>query len=338
MPGTHRLEIRYTAPNLSDPERTRFRYRLDGYDTKWVADVTPRVAEYTNLPPGRYVFRVGARAEAGSWTAQEAALGFDVLPLFYQTWWFRLLCVLVGLSLAWGSYRLRVGWLHARAAVLEERQRIAREIHDSLAQGLSGIMIQTEAALLILPPGVVARRVTSARDLAKSSLDDARYSVLDLSAPVLDQKVLAESIPSMARQLAHGRVDDLEINFSGNAWATRPEANHHIVMIAQEAVSNAIQHGHASTIAIRLTYAPDGLDLSVSDNGSGFNTGEAREGLTRGYGMRNMRHRAERLGTTLKVSSEVGKGTRIFLHVPRIGRWRRAWISLLGKDIARIDG
>ncbi|HTA66193.1 MAG TPA: sensor histidine kinase [Xanthomonadaceae bacterium] len=221
---------------------------------------------------------------------------------------------------------------------MEERQRIAREIHDSLAQGLSGIMFQTEAALLTMPPGVAAKRVTSARDLAKSSLDDARYSVLDLSLPVLDQKNLAESIPSMARQLAHGRVDDLEINFSGNAFATRPEANHHIVMIAQEAISNAIQHGHARTIAIKLAYLPDGLRLSVSDDGSGFTPNAAAQPGARGYGMRNMRHRAKRLGAALEVSSEVGKGTQIALRVPRLGGLKKAWFSLLGKDIARIDG
>jgi len=335
--GTRRLDIRYTAPNLSSPIRTRFRYRLDGFDEQWVDGGTQRVAHYTNLSPGHYTFRVSARVETGTWNAEEATLGFDLNPQFHQTWWFRLLCGLAGISLLWGAYRLRVSWLHAHAAVLEERQRIAREIHDSLAQGLSGIIFQTEAALLTIPPGAASKRVTSARDLAKSSLDDARYSVLDLSPPVLDQKDLSESIPLMARQLAHGRVEDLEINFSGNAWATRPEANHHIVMIAQEAISNAVQHGHAHTIAIKVAYASDGLDLSVSDDGCGFTPNPTVQRHARGYGMRNMHHRAERLGATLDVSSEVGKGTQIALHVPRLGRLRKAWLRLLGKNIARID-
>ncbi len=185
-PGTRRLEIRYTAPNLSDPERTRFRYRLDGYDTQWIAGGTQRVAQYTNLSPGHYNFRVGAKMETGGWNSQEATLGFDLSPQFYQTGWFRLLCGMVGISLLWGTYRLRVSWLHARHAVLEERQRIASEIHDSLAQGLSGIVFQTEAALLSMTraPNKTATHVISARDLAKSSLDDARYSVWSLSPPV----------------------------------------------------------------------------------------------------------------------------------------------------------
>jgi len=336
-PGTRRLDIRYTAPNLSSTERTQFRYRLNGFDEQWVMGGTQRVAHYTNLSPGHYTFRVSARVETGNWSPQEATLGFDLDPQFYQTWWFRLLCGFAGLSLLWGAYRLRVGWLHARAAVLEERQRIASEIHDSLAQGLSGIIFQTEAALLSMHPGAASTRVASARDLAKTSLDDARYSVWDLSPPVLDKKNLTESIPSMARQLARGRVDDMEINFAGNVWMTRPEASHHIVMIAQEAISNAIHHGHARTIAIKLTYEPDGLHLSVSDDGSGFAPNPVVQRRARGYGMRNMRHRAVRLGATLDVSSEVGKGTQISLRVPRFSKFARAWRRLLGKGIARID-
>lgn len=336
--GTRRLEIHYTAPNLSSPERTQFRYRLDGFDDRWVLGGTERVASYTNLSPGHYTFRVNARVETGNWSAQEATLGFDMDPQFWQTWWFRLLCGLAALSVVWAIYRLRVGWLHARAAVMEERQRIGSEIHDSLAQGLSGIIFQTEAALLTMPSSVASTRVTSARDLAKTSLDDARYSVWNLNPPVLDQKNLAESIPSMARQLAHGRVDDLEINFFGSGWTTRPEANHHIVMITQEAISNAIQHGHAQTIVITVTYEPKSLHLSVTDDGSGFTPGPIANQRERGYGMRNMRHRAARLGAALDVMSEVGKGTRVSLRFPRLGWFERLWRLLLGKTTARIDG
>ncbi|NDK38799.1 hypothetical protein DT603_08100 [Pseudoxanthomonas gei] len=335
--GTRRLEIHYTAPNLSSPERTQFRYRLDGFDDEWVQGGTQRVANYTNLSPGHYSFRVSARIENGAWDPQEATLGFDLAPQFWQTWWFRLLCALAALSVIWAIYRLRVGWLHARAAVMEERQRIGSEIHDSLAQGLSGIIFQTEAALLSMPPGIASTRVVSARELAKSSLDDARYSVWELSPPVLDQKDLSESIPSMARQLTHGQVDDLEINFSGKAWATRPEANHHLVMITQEAISNAIQHGHARKIVIRLAYEANGLHLSVADNGVGFTPVAAVSTRERGYGMRNMRHRAAALGGTLDFFSEPGEGTRISLRVPRAGKLEKAWRLLLGKSIARVE-
>jgi ligand-binding sensor domain-containing protein/signal transduction histidine kinase len=338
-PGTRRLEIRYTAPNLSSPERTRFRYRLEGFDEQWVQGASQRVAQYTNLSPGHYVFHVGASADTGRWGSEEGLLGFDVLPQFYQTWWFRLLEALAGMLLLLGIYRLRVNWLHARAAVLEERQRIAGEIHDSLAQGLSGIVFQTEAALISMEraPGMTATHLVSARDLAKSSLDDARYSVLNISPPIADQKSLLESLSAMARQLTGGRVDELDIHSSGTAWTVPAEAKHHVVLITQEAVSNAIQHGNARTISISLTFAIDALHLTVSDDGVGFATEISEPGHARGYGMRNMRHRSASLGARLEVSSGLGKGTRIILCIPRPGALARLWRRLSGNNIARID-
>lgn len=338
-PGTRRLEIRYTAPNLSSPERTRFRYRLDGFDEQWVPGGIQRVAQYTNLSPGHYTFRVSASDDSGRWGDQESALNFDVLPQFYQTWWFRLLEGLAAILVLFGLYRLRVNWLHARAAVLEERQRIAGEIHDSLAQGLSGIVFQTEAALISMEraPNMTSTHLVSARNLAKSSLDDARYSVLNLSPPILDQKSLLESLSAMARQLTGGRVDELDIHSSGEAWLVRPEAKHHVVLIAQEAVSNAIQHGNARTILINLTFTPDALCLAVSDDGIGFIPDADAHEHARGYGMRNMRHRSECLGARLEVTSEVGTGTRILLCIPRPGTLTRLWRRLHSSGIVRID-
>lgn len=339
-PGTRRLAIRYTAPNLSDPERTQFRYRLDGFDAQWVQGGTQRLAQYTNLSPGQYTFHVSASGDTGLWSAREATLRFELSPQFYQTWWFRLLYGLAGISLLWGAYRLRINWLHARAAVLEERQRIASEIHDSLAQGLSGIIFQTEAALISMKraPEMTSTHLISARDLAKSSLDDARYSVWDLSPPVLDHKSLPESLSFMARQLAQGRVEELNIHSSGAAWTMRPEAKHHVVLIAQEAISNAIQHGGARTISIDLTYAADALRLEVSDDGVGFAPDLGVQQASRGYGMRNMHHRAERLGGNLTVTSEIKRGTQVSLRIPKLGTFERLWRHIRGRSIARIDG
>jgi signal transduction histidine kinase len=163
--------------------------------------------------------------------------------------------------------------------------------------------------------------------------------VWNLSPPVLDQKNLLESLSSMARQLARGRVEELDIHSSGTAWIMRPEAKHHVVLVAQEAISNAIQHGNAGTISINLAFEADAMRLVVSDDGTGFTPEDIGEQHpARGYGMRNMRHRAERLGATLDVASEPGKGTRISLCIPRLGKLARLWRSLRGTGIARIDG
>lgn len=339
LPGTRRLQIRYAAPNLSSPERTHFRYRMDGFDEQWITGGVQRVALYTNLSPGHYTFHVAARIETGQWSTEEATLAFDLRPQFYQTVWFRLLCGLAVIFLLWSAYRLRVGFLHARAAVLEERQRIAREIHDSLAQSLSGILFQTEAALISMrrAPAMTSVHLISARDLAKSSLDDARYSVWNLSPPVLDQKNLSESLAHMARQLAHGRVDELDIQSTGTAWDMQPEAKHHVVMIAQEAISNAIQHGEAHIISVDLSFEDGALSLTVSDDGGGFSQLVDVQVPARGYGLRNMRHRANCLGARLAVTSQIGRGTRVMLFVPRAGTVANLWRRLRGNPTVRID-
>ncbi|MET0655402.1 MAG: two-component regulator propeller domain-containing protein [Pseudoxanthomonas sp.] len=329
-PETRRVEIRYTAPSLSNPERTRFRYRLDGFDEQWVMGGPQRLAQYTNLAPGNYTFHVSASAEDGSWGDQEGILKFELKPQFYQTGWFRMLYALAGLCVAWGIYRLRVNWLHARAAVLEERQRIAGEIHDTLAQGLSGIVFQAEAGLISLEraPAMTATHLTSARDLAKRSLDAARYSVWSLSPPSLEHKNLLESLSDMARQLTVGRVDDLDIQSSGTEWALPPEAEHHVVLVTQEAISNAIRHGRARAISIELTYAPDVMHLVVSDDGVGFSATSEAATYARGYGMANMRRRSESLHAKLEVASQAGKGTHVSLSVPRSNMLMRLWHRL----------
>jgi len=337
-PGTRRLEIRYTAPNLSSPERTRFRYRLDGFDEQWVSGSIQRVAQYTNLSPGHYTFHVSASADTGRWGTQEVTLDFVVIPQFYQTWWFHLLSALAVIFLLLGIYRLRVNWLHARAAVLEERHRMAGEIHDSLAQGFSGIIFQTEAALLRMKRthSTTVGHVESARDLARSSLQQARSSLWNLSPPAVDQKSLLESLSVMARQLTGGRVDELDIHSSGKAWIMQPEAQHHMELIVQEALSNAIQHGSPSRISIKLAYKPDSLLVQVVDDGTGIHS-NISEQPGRGFGLKNMRHRSECLGAKLEVTSENGRGTTVSLYVPRLGALARLWRHLRGNSTARID-
>jgi ligand-binding sensor domain-containing protein/signal transduction histidine kinase len=338
LPQTRRLEIRYTAPNLSSPERTLFRYRLEGYDQQWITAGALRTADYTNLSPGHYIFHVSASVANGNWSEQEATLAFDLLPEFYQTWWFRALCGVAAILAVWAAYRLRVHWLHARNAVLEERQRIAREIHDSLAQGLAGVIFQTEAALMSMAnaPDLTSAHVTSARELARSSLDDARYSVSNLTPPVDGQNGLEGTLSSVARQLARGRAE-INIRSSGAAWAMGPQASHHVVSIVKEAISNAISHGKPRCISIDLHYMPDEFRIGVSDDGDGFDQALGVQRPGRGYGMGNMQHRARQLGSRLEVVSDIGRGTTVSLRVIRASKLMRLWRGFLGSDIARID-
>jgi ligand-binding sensor domain-containing protein/anti-sigma regulatory factor (Ser/Thr protein kinase) len=329
-PGTQRLEIRYAAPNLSNPERTKYRYRLDGFDKDWVLGGSDRKAQYTNLAPGDYTFHVATSDESGRWAAKDSTLAFTLRPHFYQSGWFQALYLLFGAGVAVAIYRLRVNWLHARAGVLEERHRIAAEIHDTLAQGLSGVVFQTEAALLSMEraPHRTTKHLLSARDLAKSSLEQARYSVWNLSPPVPSQESLLESLSAMARQLAAGRVDALDIQTSGVEWPLSADAEHHVVLVAQEAISNAIQHGKARTLSIGLQFRLDALHLVIIDDGAGFTPAVNVNTHARGYGMGNMRRRSTSLHATLEVESEPGKGTHVTLAIPRPMRFAWLWRRL----------
>jgi ligand-binding sensor domain-containing protein/signal transduction histidine kinase len=337
-PGTRRLEIRYTAPNLSSPERTQFRYRMEGFDEQWVPGGNQRIAHYTNLSPGHYTFHVSARVGAGRWSAEDGTLDFDLIPQFYQTWWFRLLCGFAAIAFLWNLYRSRVNWLHARTAVLEERQRMAGEIHDNLAQGLSGIVFQAEAALLRMEdtPDEIRNHVASARDLARSSLKEARSSVWNLSPTGLDKISLLESVSRVIQQIAGGRADNIKVQSSGTPWAMQPHAENHVVRITQEAVSNALEHGKAHTIAITLAYAVDALEVEVIDDGVGF-VPHASEEPGRGFGLKNMRHRSAQIGARIDITSETGRGTRVLLHVPRGNAFARLWRRLRARTGRRID-
>ncbi|MGH8051422.1 MAG: two-component regulator propeller domain-containing protein [Arenimonas sp.] len=318
--GTNRFEIRFTAPSLSAPEHTRFRYRMEGFDKNWVDARAKRSAEYTNLAPGTYHFRVSASSETGVWDEQGTSFEFQLEPFFYQTWWFRLILTIAGATLLWCAYRLRVRWLYALAAVLQERQRIASDLHDSLAQGLSGVMMQIDAASLRLQrsPDDAKHHLHSARELAKSSLDEARQSVWNLRSPLLEGGNLLNSLKSAAQLLASGTETTVETSSSGVAWVIRPDAENELLRITQEAVANAIQHGHAIHVSIELNYASNCLTLVISDDGSGFDASVAQPPQdNRGFGLNGMQHRVQMLSGSFELTSAPGQGVRIMIKIPR---------------------
>ncbi|HJZ95464.1 MAG TPA: two-component regulator propeller domain-containing protein, partial [Candidatus Solibacter sp.] len=183
-PGNERLEIRYTGIHLSAPDRVQYSYRLDGVDSRWVEAGSRRVIDYNSLPHGHYAFHVRAELPGG---ASEQSYSFDVLPQFWETAWFRVLAAVALGMMAWLVYQVRLRQIRSRfAAVLEERARLAREIHDTLAQGFVGISSQLDAVAMSMPKEASAARtyLDLARRMARHSLTEARRSVMDLRASV----------------------------------------------------------------------------------------------------------------------------------------------------------
>jgi len=315
-PSTQRVQIRYTAIHLSAPELVQYSYRLDRVDPDWVNAGTRRVINY-NLKHGQYRFTVRAQLPGGP--AAEQSYSFIVLPHFYETAWFRLLCAASLILAGWAVYQWRLRQIRYRfALVLEERARLAREIHDTLAQGFVGISSQLDAVAMAMPEDATPARkyLDMARRMARHSLTEARRSVMDLRSSVLEGQDLAAALESGTRMWTAGSGVEVDVEVSGEQVELPQEYEQHLLRIAQEAVTNAMKHAAARRILIRLHTEARKLYLRIRDNGHGFEQKDVFSSLGGHFGLIGMRERAERLGGQLRLDSHPGEGTEVEVMVP----------------------
>ncbi|MBI2838944.1 MAG: hypothetical protein HYX75_11545 [Acidobacteria bacterium] len=318
-PGTEKLELRYTALSLASPDKVRFRYRLDGYDTEWVDAGSRRTAFYTHLPAGAYRFSVTAGNRDDVWSEQGATVGFFIRPFYYRTPWFYALCVVTLTLLATGLYATRVRHMKAKfAAVLAERQRIAREIHDTLAQGLTGISVQLEgvAETLLDDPPVAQRHLDRARTLVRTSLADARGAVWNLVPEALRGRDLVQALLQASRLPAESSEARVDVAVSGTPYSlpSRIEAN--LLRIGQEALSNALKHSRCRNVRVAVGFEKGAVRLSVKDDGCGFDAGATPPDGRPRFGLRGMEERAKLIRGTLSVRTNPGAGTEVDVCVP----------------------
>lgn len=315
-PGRGRIEIRYAAIYLSAPELLHYSYKLEGLDTDWVAAGTRRVVTYNNLGRGDYRFRV--RAEAPGVPQAEASYELELLPHYYETAWFRALCLALAAFACWMVYRLRVRQIRLRfAAVFKERLRLAREIHDTLAQAFVGISSQLDALETCLPENLRPAHVylDLARRMAQHSLTEARRSVMDLRSTALTDRDLAAALESDARNWTVGSTVNVEIHVIGGFQNLPEDMEHNLLRIAQEAVTNASKHAHASRIEVKLERTAKMVNLKVIDNGCGFQVDDAFAGMGGHFGLIGIRERAERIGGEFRLESQPGAGTEVEVTV-----------------------
>jgi signal transduction histidine kinase/ligand-binding sensor domain-containing protein len=316
-PGVEVVRVLFTAIHLSAPEQVAFSYRLIPLESKWVPAGARRERIYNTPGHGHYRFEV--RAELPGGQATETSYAFDVLPHYYETAWFRGLELAALLGIAWAIYQLRLRQVSSRfSLVLEERARLAREIHDTLAQGFVGISSQLDAVAMCMPEEQSPARkyLDMARRMARHSLTEARRSVMDLRASVLEGQDLAAALESGMRIWTAGAGVDVRVDVSGPETVLPQEMEQHLLRIAQEAVTNVVKHAGAKSIAIKLHTEARKLYLRIRDNGRGFETPDVFS--TRGghFGLIGMRERAERLGGELKLASNPGEGTEVEVTVP----------------------
>jgi ligand-binding sensor domain-containing protein/signal transduction histidine kinase len=325
LDGDHRLPARtanlridYAALSFVAPEKVRFSYLMEGFDTDWVDAGTRRQAFYTNLPPGDYRFRVKASNDGVS-SQQEAVWAFTLAPAFYQTHWFTAAMVLLALSGVALAWRVRVQQVQGRfSAILVERTRVAREVHDTLLQSLLGVLFRLDEVA-----SVVDRSSESAKDQlvrlrrqVEFYVREARYSIRDLRSPILQSRGLATALRSIGENLTGGRAVAFRLDVIGHARADLQRVDEHLLRIGQEAITNAVRHGGAATVIAELRYRQDCVSLSVRDDGKGFDFGLASVADGVHWGLRTMRERAEQIGATLRITSADGQGTVVDVVVP----------------------
>ena len=307
-PGHTRYSFRYAGLSYIAPQRVRYRYRLDGFDHGWVNAGTQRQAEYTNLRPGWYTFRVIAENNDGVWNRTGATVRFRVQPHVYQTLWFALALLGVLLLASYAVYHLRVLQMQAQfRAVLAERSRIAREIHDTLAQGFVGISLQLETAKRLLAGAnrAATEPIEQALELAVSSLQEARRSIWDLRAEGQQTASLPARLAEAVQQARKKTNAEITIEVHGGYRAVPQTAAEELLRIAQEALANAVRHSGAAAMAVELRYEPASVQLCVRDDGKGFTQQRAEQARAGGhFGLTGMAERARLIGARMDVRSE----------------------------------
>jgi ligand-binding sensor domain-containing protein/signal transduction histidine kinase len=319
-PGHGHYEFDYAGLSFVAPQKVQYRYQLQGFDRDWVDAGTRRVAFYTNLPHGSYTFRVLARNNDGVWSESAATAQLTVEPHYYQTLWFRLAVVLALLGLGYAAWQRRLMRAEREfQAVLGERTRIAREIHDTLAQGFVAVSVQLELVAQLLRGSVDAAReqLERAQALVRSSLEDARTSIWELRSQGGEREDLAARILKVAEEVTSRSKSRARVQMQVNG-TNRPldeDVERELTRIAREAVANAVRHGDPENIVLRLEFEGSMFGMEIRDDGSGF-AGQPADGATGHFGLTGMRERADAIGASLTVKSGTGEGTSVQLALP----------------------
>jgi len=326
--GTHHIEVDYAGLSLSMPERVRFRYKLAGVDKDWQNAGTRREAFYNNLPPASYRFRVIASNNDGVWNQQGATLDFTIVPTWYQTNWFRGLCGFGFLALLWGIYQLRVQQLERRLSIglearVNERTRIARELHDTLLQNFHGLMFQFQAARNLLPsrPQDAIQTLDAAINSTEQAIAESRRAIQGLRSEPATQSDLAKCLTMLAQDLTAKNVNSkspvFHVIVEGERRTFSPLFQEEVGQIARELLRNAFQHAHAREIEAEIHYDDRLFRLRIRDDGTGMDpTVKQQGGRTGHWGLPGVRERARQIGAQLDLWSEAEAGTEIQLTVP----------------------
>jgi signal transduction histidine kinase/ligand-binding sensor domain-containing protein len=321
------LQIDYTALSLSAPEKVRFRYKLEGRDRDWQDAGARRQAFYNDLPPGSYRFRMTAYNNSGLWNEAGTFVDFAIAPAYYQSAWFRAAGVAALLAVLAAAYRLRLrqatrqvrARMHAR---LEERERIARDLHDTLLQSVQGLILKFEGIARGIPAQDPARQaIDELLDRADEVMAEGRDRVHGLRTGTA-RRDLPAALEQVAREAARDGTQ-LRSVVEGRLRELNPIVLEESFAIGREALLNAVTHSGGVQVEVAIAYDPRQLRLRIRDDGRGIAPEVLGQGGREGHwGLPGMRERARRIGARLEIWSRPGAGTEVELTVPAATAYR----------------
>lgn len=315
-----RLEITFAPLMLRPQEGIRFRYRLENFDPGWTYAHANREATYTNLPAGKYTFHVAAFEVNHPEITSEISLGITKRPYFYYTWWFLSICLFSLFLLIAGIYRSRMRMVRLRFnAVLEERSRLAREMHDTVIQGCTSIsaLLEAVSSLQKEKDGLEEDLLDYARTQVRTTIDEARQAVWNLRHDDEPMEDFTHAITVIGEHIGKEFGLHVECVTTGRPLHIQGSTARELLMVVREALYNAALHGHPRCIMIALAYSRDEMLLSIADDGSGFNPTAPNNDGKQHYGIAGMRERIERVHGSMELTSREGKGTTILVRLRR---------------------
>jgi len=317
--GSSRLEIAYEPLLLRSQEGLRFRYKLDGYDRGWTyAGAQQRLATYTNLPAGHYTFLVEAWETDHPAHTVRTSITLVKQPYFYRTSWFIALCLLAAGLISFLAYREKMRQVHGRfEAVLAERTRLAREMHDTLIQGCASVSAMLEAASSSEAGDSESRQhlIEYASTQVRATMDEARQAVWNLRGGDQAPHDLASCIEQMAERVSREYGVRVDCRTEGKIYPLGQQATHELIMVAREGMFNAVLHGHPEKIHAVLRFSANALEMLLADDGDGFDPlALPSDGH---YGLRGVRERVHRFGGEVQIDSKPRQGTRLLVTIPR---------------------
>lgn len=331
------MQIGFAAVSLVDPEAIRFRYKLQETDNDWHEAGASRSVSYPRLAPGAYHFVVGVSDANGLWSNQTATAEFAILPAFYQMNWFRAMIAAAVLGLLWAAYEFRIRQIQREFNMrvegrVEERTRIARELHDTLLQSFQGLMFSFQAARNLLPTRTedAIRTLDGAIHEGDEAIAEGRDAIQGLRTSSVQGSDLEHLLTAAGNELARsagaeGDPPFFQVTKEGAPQPLAPLLQDDVYRIAREILRNAFHHAQASRIEAEVAYDREFFRLRIRDNGKGIDRKVLEEGSREGHwGLPGVRERAKRIGAKLKIWSEPGAGTEAELLVPARIAYRAA--------------